>query len=352
MVVRKSKPASRPFDELYAKVRAGDPPTSVHAFLRVMPAIRRIKERVIAIYLEKALADIGKPWQERGLTDYELQCRAGNHGSSYRTRRDELVYDERVIVFAGFQRRIGQKLCNVWRLREPGDPFYVPAPRDGVPGKPRRKSKTEVWLCGRGVSMMFDDRKAVDAFLKHWRFFPVSDGEGQVSFRDREDWVARFTPGPGPIHLEMRNEPYEPTGIPVVDYDPEAAAAEPRLSASAAHAAEPMPVPGAAEEPVAADRPSPALAVHTSTETELSGVATAPAARDAAGACRESPATVKPLGRERIGERSGRQRTRARGPLGVATEQEEGPSGHLLEKARREQKGSRPPGRRPDPMHP
>lgn len=352
MVVRKSKPASRPFDELYAKVRAGDPPTSVHAFLRVMPAIRRIKERVIAIFLEKALADIGKPWQERGLTDYELQCRASNHGSSYRTRRDELVYDERVIVFAGFQRRIGQKLCNVWRLREPGDPFYVPVPRDGVPGKPRRKSKTEVWLCGRGVSMVFDDRKAVDAFLKHWRFFPVSDGEGQLSYRDREDWVARFTPGTGPIHLEMRNEPYEPTGIPVVDYDPVTAAADPRLSAEEPRVANAEPVAGASEAPAPAvgDRLIPVPAIHTPPGREASE---SPAAAPGPHASQSARGKLSVAGEDASPEGiAGRTDERQRCAVEERTGQKKGPRGHLLEKARRGQTGSRPRGRRPDPMHP
>jgi len=65
-----------------AQARRTDPPTSHQAAQRVTPKLRPIQQKVL-----EALRVAGT----RGLTDIELEEKCGSHGSTFRTRRSELV---------------------------------------------------------------------------------------------------------------------------------------------------------------------------------------------------------------------------------------------------------------------
>lgn len=75
---------NRPLNEKTARqlARRQDPSTSYEAANGVMLKLRPLQQKVMA-----ELKAVGA----EGLTDYELEARCGSHGSTFRTRRSELV---------------------------------------------------------------------------------------------------------------------------------------------------------------------------------------------------------------------------------------------------------------------
>ena len=87
-------------------VRNSDPVTSLKAAMRMIPKLKKLQRKVY-----DALWWAGV----RGLTDYELEERLGSHGSTYRTRRSELV-ECGLAEDSGRKRIIHGSLRVVWVL--------------------------------------------------------------------------------------------------------------------------------------------------------------------------------------------------------------------------------------------
>lgn len=191
-----------------AKSRTGGSNTSANAAANITPFIPAIKAQVLKVFQDQHLRDIGKPWNQQGITDYQLQCILKDHSSSKRTRRDELTWDDNLIVHAGYQIRVGKKLFNVWRLRVPSDPFYVPIPQDGTTSKKYKRDKIEDWMDGAPIVRGFKDESSLRAFLKHWRFKKISTAEEAEKYRTREDYVLRPHRNGANISVVITREPY------------------------------------------------------------------------------------------------------------------------------------------------
>jgi hypothetical protein len=85
-------------------VRHGDPQTSFEAADKVVPKLRLL-QRIVYDTLQRS---------PLGLTDVELEELCGSHGSTYRTRRAELV--ELGLVFdTGLTRVINGRKRKVWK---------------------------------------------------------------------------------------------------------------------------------------------------------------------------------------------------------------------------------------------
>lgn len=85
--------------------RAGDPETSYSAGAKVLPKLRTLQQAVLDIHrLHPA-----------GLTDFELEGIAGDHGSTYRTRRAELT-ELGLLINSGQKRMFGGRQRIVWRI--------------------------------------------------------------------------------------------------------------------------------------------------------------------------------------------------------------------------------------------
>ncbi len=67
--------------ESWQLVRRKDPETSREAAEKVVPKLRLLQQRVLAVLRQ----------YPDGLTDYQIEMLLGDHGSTYRTRRSELV---------------------------------------------------------------------------------------------------------------------------------------------------------------------------------------------------------------------------------------------------------------------
>lgn len=86
--------------------RKADPETSLAAAKKIIPKMNDLHREVMEKF--SGAGDIG-------LTDYELEETLNNHGSTYRTRRAELV-ELRMIRDSGTKRKINGRDRIVWVL--------------------------------------------------------------------------------------------------------------------------------------------------------------------------------------------------------------------------------------------
>ena len=84
--------------------RRSDPSTSFQAAARVAGNLNELQQKVL-----DALVSAGAS----GMTDLELQYRLGDHGSTFRTRRAELV-EAKLVVDSGRTRRLAGSNRIVW----------------------------------------------------------------------------------------------------------------------------------------------------------------------------------------------------------------------------------------------
>lgn len=84
--------------------RHGDPRTSREAARQVAPHINDIQATVLAEVKRHGIA---------GITDYELETFLGGHGSTYRSRRAELV-EKGLIKDSGQRRKVAGSNRTVW----------------------------------------------------------------------------------------------------------------------------------------------------------------------------------------------------------------------------------------------
>ena len=100
-------------DDIRRLHRTDDHETSVEAAELVFDKIKLL-QRIVLRFLT-----IAGP---RGLTDYELEELCGNHGSTYRTRRSELV-EKGFVVNSGKRREINGRNRIVWTVRNRSTTF-------------------------------------------------------------------------------------------------------------------------------------------------------------------------------------------------------------------------------------
>lgn len=116
--------------DLFAPTRAGSPETSYRAAEAVTPALGIIRSQVEAFARERP----------QGFIDEELSESFGSEKlSSYRTRRAELVAENRLLDFGRTRKNSGGRDCVVWVHREhhPSPPAIQErqgAPRQAEPG--------------------------------------------------------------------------------------------------------------------------------------------------------------------------------------------------------------------------
>jgi hypothetical protein len=94
--------------ESHQLTRRADPATSFAAGAKVAPKLRELQRRVLD-ELRKA--------HPQGLCDFELEERCGSHGSTFRTRRSELV-DLGLVKDSGQKRLMAGRQRIVWVLVE------------------------------------------------------------------------------------------------------------------------------------------------------------------------------------------------------------------------------------------
>jgi hypothetical protein len=87
--------------------RRSDPHTSHEAAERVVPGLTRLRKQVYDLLLDAG---------PHGLTDWEIEERLRNHGSTYRTRRAELVEMDWVEAAPG-TRIIKGRARKIWRIK-------------------------------------------------------------------------------------------------------------------------------------------------------------------------------------------------------------------------------------------
>jgi len=90
--------------DVHGMHRKSDPHTSVEAAESVVGKLRELQIKVLD---ELETAGVN------GLTDYELEERCGSHGSTYRTRRSELV-EKGLVLDSGRRRVIADSNRIVW----------------------------------------------------------------------------------------------------------------------------------------------------------------------------------------------------------------------------------------------
>lgn len=90
--------------------RVSDPSTSHCAAKRIAGNLGELQRKVLDAL--RAAGDVG-------LTDYELEERCGSHGSTFRTRRAELV-EAGMVVDSGRKRSIMGSNRIVWIIKDGG----------------------------------------------------------------------------------------------------------------------------------------------------------------------------------------------------------------------------------------
>lgn len=98
-------------DEIYdAKklVRRSDPSTSREAAEKIFAKLRPLQQQVYEVLKSAGPA---------GLTDLDLEERCGSHGSTYRTRRAELVNDKGLVVDTGRKRMQKGRNRIIWAVK-------------------------------------------------------------------------------------------------------------------------------------------------------------------------------------------------------------------------------------------
>lgn len=88
--------------------RRGDPATSFEAAARVARSLNPLQEKVLA-----AIRNAGSI----GMTDLDLQEALGDHGSTFRTRRAELVEAKLVVDSGATRKQLGSNRI-VWLAAE------------------------------------------------------------------------------------------------------------------------------------------------------------------------------------------------------------------------------------------
>src|SRR4249920_842717 len=94
-----------PTDAAHKLARRTDPHTSHEAAASVLPKLSELRRTVYELLLQAG------PY---GLTDYAIEEHLHNHGSTYRTRRAELVAMG-LVEDAGITRVINGRARKVWR---------------------------------------------------------------------------------------------------------------------------------------------------------------------------------------------------------------------------------------------
>ncbi len=88
--------------------RRSDPSTSREAAEKIVAKLRPLQQRVYEV-LKAAGPD--------GLTDLDLEAKCGSHGSTYRTRRAELVNDKGLVVDTGRRRMQRGRKRIIWAIK-------------------------------------------------------------------------------------------------------------------------------------------------------------------------------------------------------------------------------------------
>jgi hypothetical protein len=96
--------------EPHQLTRRENPVTSLDAAVSIIPTLGELQRRVM-----DALDAAGA----HGMTDYELEQRLGSHGSTFRTRRAELVAIG-LVVNTGRKRLVKGRNRIVWALKDRG----------------------------------------------------------------------------------------------------------------------------------------------------------------------------------------------------------------------------------------
>lgn len=88
--------------------RPTDPGTSAEAGQAIQPSKRAIQIQVEAYALDRP----------EGFTDYEMGNHFGNHGATYRTRRNELTKEGRIVPTDERRRLPSGRRAVVWKHRQ------------------------------------------------------------------------------------------------------------------------------------------------------------------------------------------------------------------------------------------